>query len=51
MITWLNIQEAGGMLAAMGLVFSGLWFGFPGPLFRYLMARVAGTRHGKRDAA
>lgn len=46
MITWLNIQEAGGLLAAMGLVFSGLWFGFPGPLFRYLLGRVSRSRRG-----
>ena len=41
MITWLNVQKAVGVLAATGLVFSGLWFGFPGPLFRYLLHRTA----------
>jgi hypothetical protein len=40
----LNVQEAAGMLAAMGLVFAGLWFGFPGPLFRYLLHRMAASR-------
>lgn len=45
-MTWLNIQEAAGVLTAMGLVFSGLWFGFPGPAFRYLMRRVSQSRRG-----
>jgi hypothetical protein len=44
MISWLNVQEAAGMLTAMGLVFAGLWYGFPGPVFRFLMRRVARTR-------
>ncbi len=46
MITWLNVQEAAGMLAAMFLAFSGLWFGFPGPVFRYLLWRVSQSRRG-----
>lgn len=47
MITWLNIQEAAGMLAAMGLVFAGLWYGITGPVFRYLLHRVSRTRRGE----
>jgi hypothetical protein len=43
-ITWLNFKELLGVLAAMGLVFSGLWHGFPA--FRYLMSRVARNRRG-----
>lgn len=46
MITWLNFQELLGDLTAMFLVFSGLWFGLPGPLFRYFMGRVA---RGRRE--
>lgn len=45
-MNWLNIQEAAGMLTAMALVFAGLWWGFPGPAFRYLMRRVARNRRG-----
>jgi hypothetical protein len=48
MMTWLNVQEAAGMLAAMLLVFAGLWYGFPGPAFRSLMRRAA---RGKRGAS
>ena len=46
MITWLNAQEAAGMLTAMALVFSGLWFGFPGPACRSLMRRVSQGKRG-----
>lgn len=46
MITMLNFKEALGMLTAMFLVFAGLWWGFPGPAFRYLMSRVARNRRG-----
>jgi hypothetical protein len=45
-MNWLNIQEAAGMLAAMFLVFAGLWWGFPGPVFRSLMRRVSQGRRG-----
>lgn len=48
MITWQNFQELLGDLTAMFLVFSGLWFGFPGPLFRYFMGRVARSRREYR---
>lgn len=48
MITWQNFQELLGDLTAMFLVFSGLWFGFSGPAFRYLMRRVA---QGRKDAS
>jgi len=44
MITWLNVQEAAGMLAAMLLVFAGLWHGFPGLAFRSLMRKVSRNR-------
>lgn len=45
-MNWLNFKEALGMLTAMALVFAGLWYGFPGPAFRYLMRRVS---QGRRD--
>lgn len=40
----LNFLELLGMLAAMGLVFAGLWYGFPGPAFRHLLRRVSQSR-------
>jgi hypothetical protein len=47
-ITWANAQEAAGMLPAMFLVFAGLWWGFPGPVFRSLMRRVSQARRDPR---
>jgi len=44
-ITWLNAQEAAGMLTAMGLVFAGLWHGPLGSVFRRLLRRAARGRH------
>ncbi len=48
---WLNIEESAGMLAAIFLVFSGLWFGFPGPAFQYFLHRAARGRHARRGTS
>lgn len=48
MITRVNIEELLGILADMGLVLSGLWFGFPGPLFRHFMHRAS---HARRETS
>lgn len=48
MITWLNVQEAAGMLAAMGLVLAGLFRVLPRSLVRYLASGILRT---ERDAA